>query len=128
NRHRRPPPRRTEPRRHGRPGVSIQYPCRLRFRPAHALRRAGPKYDRGRAARAGQEKEEMTSPPGHALKIPRRRLASAALLAGAAVACSALFACTPTVQVAAPDKPITINLNIKLDAEVKLRVERKAQE
>lgn len=39
-----------------------------------------------------------------------------------------LPACTPTVQMAAPKDPITINLNIKLDAEVRLRVEQKAKE
>jgi len=37
-------------------------------------------------------------------------------------------ACTPTVQVAPPKEPITINLNIKLDADVRLRIEEKAKE
>jgi hypothetical protein len=36
--------------------------------------------------------------------------------------------CTPTVRVEAPTEPITINLNIKLDADVRLRVEEKAKE
>jgi hypothetical protein len=36
-------------------------------------------------------------------------------------------ACTPTVKVEAPKKPITINLNIKLDAEVRLKIEEKAK-
>ena len=39
-----------------------------------------------------------------------------------------LGACTPTVQVKAPEQPITINLNIKLDAEVKLRLEETAKQ
>lgn len=39
-----------------------------------------------------------------------------------------LAACTPTVKVEAPKEPITINLNIKLDADVRLRVEEKAKE
>jgi len=39
-----------------------------------------------------------------------------------------LGGCTPTVQMAAPKDPITINLNIKLDAEVRLRVEQKAKQ
>ena len=39
-----------------------------------------------------------------------------------------LAACTPTVEVAAPKEPITINLNIKLDANVRLQVEEKAKE
>ncbi len=38
-----------------------------------------------------------------------------------------LGACTPTVQVAAPKEPITINLNIKLDADVRVRLEEAAK-
>jgi len=41
---------------------------------------------------------------------------------------AATGACTPTVQVEAPKEPITINLNIKLDADVRLKVEEKAKE
>ena len=36
-------------------------------------------------------------------------------------------ACTPTVEVRLPQEPITINLNIKLDADVRLRVEEQAK-
>lgn len=36
--------------------------------------------------------------------------------------------CTPTVKVEAPKDPITINLNVKLDAEVRVKLEEKAQE
>jgi hypothetical protein len=32
--------------------------------------------------------------------------------------------CTPRVEIAAPEKPITINMNIKIDHEVRVRVER----
>lgn len=39
----------------------------------------------------------------------------------------AMAACTPKVAVEAPKEPITINLNIKLDADVRLRVEEKAK-
>jgi hypothetical protein len=35
-----------------------------------------------------------------------------------------LAACTPTVKVEAPDKPIEINMNIKIEQEVRIRVER----
>lgn len=35
-----------------------------------------------------------------------------------------LAACTPTVQIATPDKPIEINLNIRIEQEVRVRVER----
>lgn len=35
----------------------------------------------------------------------------------------AVTACTPTVKVAIPDKPITINLNVKIDQEIRVRVD-----
>ena len=40
--------------------------------------------------------------------------------------CVALMisACSPRVEVAVPDKPITINLNIKIDHEVRVKVEK----
>lgn len=39
-----------------------------------------------------------------------------------------LAACQPTVQVKAPTEPITINLNVKLDAEVRVKLEKQAEE
>ena len=33
-------------------------------------------------------------------------------------------ACTPTVKVQAPDKPIEINLNVKIEQEVRIKVDR----
>jgi hypothetical protein len=38
-----------------------------------------------------------------------------------------LAACQPTVQVEAPKEPITINLNVKLDAEVRVKLEEQAE-
>lgn len=35
-----------------------------------------------------------------------------------------LAACTPTVQVAVPDKPIEINLNVKIEHEIKVKVDK----
>ena len=35
-----------------------------------------------------------------------------------------LCACTPRVEVAAPEKPITINLNVKIDHEIRLKVDK----
>jgi len=45
-----------------------------------------------------------------------------------AVICAFTIACQPTVKVEAPQEPITINLNIKLDAEVRLKIEEQAKE
>lgn len=36
----------------------------------------------------------------------------------------ALGSCTPRVEVAAPDKPITINLNVKIDHEIRVKVDK----
>ncbi len=33
-------------------------------------------------------------------------------------------ACTPTVRIEASDKPITINLNVKIDQEVRYRLDK----
>lgn len=35
-------------------------------------------------------------------------------------------ACEPTIRIEAPREPITINLNIKLDAEVRVKIEQQA--
>lgn len=42
---------------------------------------------------------------------------------GSVIAMSAP-ACTPRVEVAAPDKPITINLNVKIDHEIRVKVDK----
>lgn len=36
----------------------------------------------------------------------------------------AMVACTPTVQVAVPTDPITINLNVKIQHEILIKVDR----
>ena len=50
------------------------------------------------------------------------------VLLGALFLGGVLTGCTPTVRVEAPKEPITINLNIKLDADIRVRVEEKAKE
>lgn len=52
------------------------------------------------------------------------KLLSATLLA--AVLFSA--GCTPTVQVAPPSEPITINLNVKIEHEIRIKVEKELDE
>ena len=48
-----------------------------------------------------------------------RIAAGAALVTGIGVA-----ACNPTVKVEAPDKPIVINLNVKIEQEVRVKVDK----
>lgn len=45
-------------------------------------------------------------------------------LALCALLVTGLSACTPTVQLQAPDKPIEINLNVKIEQHVKVEIER----
>ncbi|MBK3732405.1 YnbE-like lipoprotein [Azospirillum brasilense] len=53
--------------------------------------------------------------------VRSRRVPTAALFAGLV---AGLGACTPTVKVEAPDRPIEINLNIRIEQEVRVKVER----
>jgi hypothetical protein len=53
---------------------------------------------------------------------PRQSRGLVGLISGLAAA--TLVACTPTVKVEAPDKPIVINLNVKIEQEVRVKVDR----
>ncbi|MDX1491219.1 MAG: YnbE family lipoprotein [Pseudohongiellaceae bacterium] len=53
----------------------------------------------------------------------KQRYCTRALCAGLLVI-AALNACTPTVQVAMPNEPITINLNVKIEHEIRVKVEK----
>ena len=50
------------------------------------------------------------------------------LCASAGLALAILVACQPTVKIEAPKEPITINLNIKLEAEIRLKLEESAKQ
>lgn len=39
-----------------------------------------------------------------------------------------LAACTPTVAVKAPEEPITINLNVKIEHEIRVKVDKELDE
>lgn len=39
-----------------------------------------------------------------------------------------LAACEPTVRIEAPKEPITINLNVKIEAEIRIKLEEQAAE
>ena len=54
-----------------------------------------------------------------ALHIPHGWIA-----AGLVLGSVALTACNPTVKVEAPDKPIVINLNVKIEQEVRVKVDK----
>ncbi len=63
----------------------------------------------------------MTMLPRYREGLPRRgRVMLVALAWGL------LAACQPTVKIEAPEKPITINLNIKLDAQIRVKLEAAA--
>jgi hypothetical protein len=39
-----------------------------------------------------------------------------------------LSSCTPTVRLEVPDKPIVINLNVKIEQEVRIKLEKGVEE
>jgi len=41
---------------------------------------------------------------------------------------TAMAACTPTVQLQAPDKPIEINLNINIEQHIKVEIQKDVQQ
>ncbi len=53
---------------------------------------------------------------------------SGALPQAAVLACVALLAACATVKVQAPDKPIEINLNVKIEQEVRIKLDREVEE
>jgi hypothetical protein len=46
----------------------------------------------------------------------------------AVLALAAAAACQPTVKVEAPDKPIVINMNVKIDQEVRVKLDKDVQQ
>jgi hypothetical protein len=54
--------------------------------------------------------------------LPRQTRVPLICLIG--ITAASLAACTPTVKVEAPDKPIVINLNVKIEQEVRVKVDR----
>lgn len=40
----------------------------------------------------------------------------------------ALLGCSPTVKVEAPDEPIEINLNIKIEQDIRIRLDKDVEE
>ena len=39
-----------------------------------------------------------------------------------------LLGCSPTVKMEPPDKPITINLNVKIDHEIRVKVDKELEQ
>lgn len=66
----------------------------------------------------------MRAPHDEAGTTPGPLVATLAALALLSMAA----ACTPTVKVEAPDKPIVINLNVKIQHEVRVKVEKDAEQ
>jgi len=39
-----------------------------------------------------------------------------------------IIACTPTVKVEPPDEPITINLNVKIEHDIRVKVDKELED
>ncbi len=68
------------------------------------------------------------TPPGRLTHSLTATALTATTLTATALAGLLLAACQPTVKVEAPQEPITINLNITLDADIRLKIEEQAEE
>ncbi len=60
----------------------------------------------------------------------RPQIAQARIMSGVIFSLVAgwLSACTPTVRLEVPDKPIVINLNVKIEQEVRIKLEKGVEE
>ena len=50
------------------------------------------------------------------------------LLCPMLIALLSFSSCSPRVEVTAPDKPITINLNVKIEHEVKVKIDKQLED
>ena len=58
---------------------------------------------------------------------PIRDLTDMTRLNSLLLVCSALVACSPTVRVEAPKEPIEINLNVRIQHEIRIQVDRELE-
>ncbi|MCQ8119115.1 hypothetical protein A1353_21460 [Methylomonas methanica] len=51
-------------------------------------------------------------------------------VSSAAILCGSIYltGCSPSVRLEAPDKPIEINMNVKIEHEIRLKVEKDVDE
>ncbi|MCC7167399.1 MAG: YnbE family lipoprotein [Rhodospirillales bacterium] len=56
--------------------------------------------------------------------FPNASKRKCAVFAASLAALFALAACEPRVKIEAPDKPIVINLNVKIEQDVRVRIEK----
>lgn len=62
-------------------------------------------------------------------KMPdRKMLVTASRLAALCGMVAILGGCSPTVRLEVPDKPIVINLNVKIEQEVRVKLEKGVEE
>lgn len=52
----------------------------------------------------------------------------ASIAAAMALACVFMTGCEPRVKVEAPDKPVRIDLNVKIEHEVRIKVEKEVDQ
>ena len=65
---------------------------------------------------------------GRMIGATTRRMTQAPVRAVFLLGLPLVAACNPTVKVEAPDKPIVINMNVKVDQEVRIRLDKDVQE
>ena len=61
-------------------------------------------------------------------KVGRRKDGLGAALIVLVLVGGSIGACTPAVRIEAPDKPIEINLNIKIEQEIRIRLDKEVED
>ncbi len=56
------------------------------------------------------------------------RFSRFALAGSAMISFTILSGCTPTIRIEAPERPIEINLNVKIDQEVRIRLDKDVED
>ena len=57
----------------------------------------------------------------------KKRISEIKILAGIISLLVMSGACTPTIRVETPDKPLEINMNVKIDHEIKVKVDKQLE-
>lgn len=66
--------------------------------------------------------------PNHKAEPAMKKMYPITALAAVLLSTSLLSACTPTVQVAMPSEPITINLNVRIEHEIRVKVDQELED
>ncbi len=66
--------------------------------------------------------------PGQTMKLIENSMKPVLAVMILLVAGMGQYGCTPKIEVAAPTEPVTINLNVKIEHEIRIKIEKDLEE